>query len=64
MLKGIISVLQLPFIHHDQIDYDSLAKLIEEAIDANVNGFLVPAGDDQERGGNPKGGSLLRACVF
>ena len=43
MLKGIVSVLQLPFIHHDQIDYDSLVKLIEEAIDANVNGFLVPA---------------------
>jgi len=43
MLKGIVSVLQLPFIHHDQIDYDSLAKLIEETIDADVNGFLVPA---------------------
>ena len=43
MLKGIISVLQLPFIRHGQIDYDSLAKLIEETIKAGVNGFLVPA---------------------
>jgi 4-hydroxy-tetrahydrodipicolinate synthase len=41
--KGIISVLQTPFDETGAIDYEGLARLIENAIDAGVSGFLAPA---------------------
>ena len=42
-LSGIISVLQTPFTLAGEIDFESLAKLIESAIEDGVHGFLAPA---------------------
>lgn len=41
--RGIVSVVQTPFDADDKIDLLSLARLIEDAISAGVNGFLAPA---------------------
>ncbi len=41
--KGIISVLQTPFEKNGAMDLQSLVNLIEDAIRAGVDGFLVPA---------------------
>jgi 4-hydroxy-tetrahydrodipicolinate synthase len=41
--RGIVSVVQTPFDENDQVDAISLARLIEDAINAGVNGFLAPA---------------------
>ena len=40
---GIISVLQTPFDAGGNVDHDSITRLVEDAIAAGVNGFLVPA---------------------
>lgn len=41
--NGIISVVQTPFLPDRTIDFDSLQRLIVDALDAQVDGFLVPA---------------------
>ncbi|MBI5653271.1 MAG: dihydrodipicolinate synthase family protein [Chloroflexi bacterium] len=41
--RGIVSVVQTPFAENDQLDLASLARLIEDALDSGVNGFLAPA---------------------
>lgn len=41
-IRGIVSVLQTPFHDNGQIDEPSLARLIDDAIAAGVDGFLVP----------------------
>ena len=41
--RGIISVLQTPFDDNRDVDTKSLERLVEHAIGAGVNGFLVPA---------------------
>lgn len=41
--QGIVPVLQTPFDEHGGIDYESLARLIEDAIEAGAAGFLSPA---------------------
>lgn len=40
---GILGVLQTPFFEDVTIDFSSHARLIEDALDAGVDGFLVPA---------------------
>ena len=40
---GIISVLQTPFGLMGEVDFGSLARLVEDAICSGVNGFLAPA---------------------
>lgn len=41
--KGIISVVQTPFLPDRNIDFESLHRLIGDALKAQVDGFLVPA---------------------
>jgi 4-hydroxy-tetrahydrodipicolinate synthase len=41
--SGIISVLQTPFDPTGEVDFDSLAHLVEDAIASGVDGFLAPA---------------------
>lgn len=41
-LRGIVSVLQTPFDAHGHVDEPSLGRLIQDAISAGVDGFLVP----------------------
>lgn len=41
--RGIVSVVQTPFDANDKIDLASLTRLIDDAIDSGVNGFLAPA---------------------
>lgn len=40
---GIISVVQTPFTLNNEIDFASLDRLIDDALDSGVDGFLVPA---------------------
>jgi len=40
---GIVPVLQTPFDENGAIDFESLARLIEDAIEAGAAGFLSPA---------------------
>jgi 4-hydroxy-tetrahydrodipicolinate synthase len=40
--KGIISVLQTPFDDRNEVDFESLERLIEDAIKGGVDGFLAP----------------------
>ena len=40
--NGIVSVLQTPFDANNRIDFESLERLIEDAINAGAAGFLVP----------------------
>jgi len=40
---GIISVLQTPFSAAGELDFESLGKLIEDSIEAGVDGFLASA---------------------
>lgn len=42
-LKGIVTVLNTPFTKHDNIDFESLKRNVNEALKAGVAGFLVPA---------------------
>lgn len=42
-LKGIITVLNTPFTNDDEIDFSALKRNVNEAINAGVGGFLVPA---------------------
>jgi 4-hydroxy-tetrahydrodipicolinate synthase len=42
-IRAIITVLNTPFTAGDTIDIDSLKRNVQEAIDAGVAGFLVPA---------------------
>ncbi len=42
-LRGIVTVLNTPFDHNDQVDLVALARNVEEALLAGVAGFLVPA---------------------
>ncbi len=41
--KGIIGVVQTPFLADGDLDESSLVRLIESAISAGVDGFLAPA---------------------
>ncbi len=41
--NGIVGVIQTPFDPHESIDWESLERLIEDAIDSGVDGFLAPA---------------------
>ncbi len=42
-LKGIVTVLNTPFTNDDVIDLKALKKNVNEALNADVAGFLVPA---------------------
>ena len=42
-LRGIITVLNTPFNADDTLDLPGLARNVENAIQAGVAGFLVPA---------------------
>ena len=42
-LHGIVTVLNTPFTHDNQIDRKALADHVQYALDAGVSGFLVPA---------------------
>jgi dihydrodipicolinate synthase/N-acetylneuraminate lyase len=42
-IRGIITVLNTPFTLGNEIDIDALKRNVQEAIDAGVAGFLVPA---------------------
>lgn len=42
-LKGIVTVLNTPFISIDKIDLVALRTNVNEALNAGVSGFLVPA---------------------
>jgi 4-hydroxy-tetrahydrodipicolinate synthase len=42
-LKGIVTVLNTPFTNGDAIDYDALKINVNQALEAGVAGFLVPA---------------------
>ena len=42
-LNGIITVLNTPFTIDNEVDYKSLLKNVNVALDAGVAGFLVPA---------------------
>ncbi len=42
-LKGIVTVLNTPFTEQNKIDYNALRININQAIDAGIAGFLVPA---------------------
>lgn len=42
-LRGIVTVLNVPFDASDRVDPDALGRNVEEAIRAGVVGFLVPA---------------------
>ena len=42
-LKGIVTVLNTPFTNDDAIDYDALKINVNQALEAGVAGFLVPA---------------------
>ncbi|MFI4912826.1 MAG: dihydrodipicolinate synthase family protein [Sedimentisphaeraceae bacterium JB056] len=41
-IRGIVSVLQMPFDDSGNIDINSLDRLIEDAVDGGVDGFLAP----------------------
>jgi len=41
--RGIVPVLQTPFDTSGAIDYESLARLIEDGLQAGATGFLAPA---------------------
>ena len=61
---GIISVLQTPFQSNEKVDYESLNRLIEDAIDSGVNGFLVPAvASEVEYLSNDERDSIVRHVV-
>ncbi len=42
-LFGIVTVLNTPFTREDRIDFSGLKRNVENAIQAGVGGFLVPA---------------------
>lgn len=42
-LHGIVTVLNTPFDHNNEIDFNALTLHVEEALAAGVAGFLVPA---------------------
>jgi dihydrodipicolinate synthase/N-acetylneuraminate lyase len=42
-LQGIITVLNTPFTHNDEIDVESLRRNVRYALTSGVKGFLVPA---------------------
>ena len=42
-IRGIITVLNTPFTADDEIDVESLIRNVNEAVNAGVAGFLVPA---------------------
>ncbi len=42
-LSGIVTVLNTPFTDDDRVDTESLQKNIQNALDAGIAGFLVPA---------------------
>ncbi|MBV6642345.1 MAG: dihydrodipicolinate synthase family protein [Cyclobacteriaceae bacterium] len=42
-LHGIVTVLNTPFSHHDQVDLAALSKHVNNALEAGVSGFLIPA---------------------
>jgi len=42
-LRGIITVLNTPFMEDDRLDLPGLARNVRAALDAGVAGFLVPA---------------------
>lgn len=41
--RGIVSVLQTPFLESGEIDFPGHERLVEYAVEGGVNGFLVPA---------------------
>lgn len=42
-MKGIVTVLNIPFTEKDDVDTESLRKNVRYALEAGVAGFLVPA---------------------
>lgn len=42
-LHGIVTVLNTPFSHQDQVDLAALSKHVSNALEAGVSGFLIPA---------------------
>jgi 4-hydroxy-tetrahydrodipicolinate synthase len=42
-LRGIITVLNTPFTAKNTVDIPALKRHVEEALQAGVHGFLVPA---------------------
>jgi 4-hydroxy-tetrahydrodipicolinate synthase len=41
--NGVVAVINTPFTEDNQIDYESIIRYVENAIEAKVSGFLVPA---------------------
>ena len=41
--RGIVSVIQTPFDEHLRLDLEALSRLVDDAIEAGADGFLVPA---------------------
>ena len=42
-LNGVVAVLNTPFTQENQIDYDSITRYVENALESGTSGFLVPA---------------------
>ncbi len=40
---GVMGVLQTPFLNNREIDWDSYERLVVDAMEAGIDGFLVPA---------------------
>ena len=42
-LEGVVPIINTPFTDDDQIDYESLSRLVEQGIKEGVTGCIVPA---------------------
>jgi 4-hydroxy-tetrahydrodipicolinate synthase len=42
-LNGVVAVINTPYTEDNQVDYDSITRYVENAIEAKVSGFLVLA---------------------
>ena len=42
-LEGVVPIINTPFTDDDQIDYESLARLVEQGIRDGITGYVVPA---------------------
>jgi len=62
--QGIVPVLQTPFRADGDIDYESLARLIEDAIEGGAAGFLSPAVASEVHSLTPEERASLLAFVL
>ncbi|MDA1348968.1 MAG: dihydrodipicolinate synthase family protein [Chloroflexi bacterium] len=42
-IKGIVPIINTPFTKDDRIDYESLSRLVEQALKDGISGCIVPA---------------------